>query len=274
MTRILGVHGVGNHRPGETVAEASTQLSTIWRKHLSANLPALGPVDVSYYADLLRAANRQGIDDLDNLPEDAEQMLRSWLGSLDLPVEGRQGWGTWPVRQALAWVAERRKLSPRLVNLFVAKFFREVATYLDPADDSARTSARARVVESLQTGNTKVVIAHSLGSIVTYEALWTCPEIEVDLLVTLGSPLALPHAVFPRLRPAPENDRGARPPGVARWVNLADPGDLVAVPRFGVSRRFADVDVDEHSVVHAFDFHLVSNYLSCPRLVTTLAEHL
>lgn len=274
MTRIIGVHGVGNHRPGETAEQAARQLSTIWRRHLSAKLPDICTVDVAYYADQLRTPGRQGIDDLDNLPADAEQMLRTWLESLELPTQGRQGWGTWPLRQALAWVAERRGLSPRLVNLFVATFFREVATYLRPTDDSARTAARERVVHTLRAGGANVVIAHSLGSVVAYEALWACPDVPVDLLVTLGSPLALPHAVFPRLRPAPADDRGARPPSVARWVNLADPGDLVAVPLFGVSRRFADVDVDEHSVAHAFDFHLVSNYLSCTRLESALTEHL
>ena len=274
MHRIIGVHGVGNHRPGETADQAARQLSAVWQRRLAMNLPDISNVNVAYYADQLRVAGRQGADDLDNLPEDAERMLRLWLESLEPPLDGRQGWGTWPLRQALAWVAERRKLSPRLVNLFVTTFFREVATYLNPADDSARTAARERVIETLRGGEARVVIAHSLGSVVAYEALWACPDVEVDLLVTLGSPLALPHAVFPRLRPAPEGNRGARPPGVTRWVNLADPGDLVAVPRHGISRRFVGVEVDEHSVVHAFDFHLVSNYLSCAKLVSTLAEHI
>ncbi|WP_340687871.1 serine peptidase [Amycolatopsis coloradensis] len=273
MLQIIGVHGVGNHRPGETVEHAALQLSTVWRRHLSTGFPAIQSIDVAYYADQLRAPGRQGGDDLDNLPPEAEQMLRAWLESLDLPIQGRQGWGTWPLRQVLSWVAERRGLSPRLVNMFVATFFREVAAYLNPDDDSARTAARERVVHTLRSRHAKVVIAHSLGSVVAYEALWECQDVPVDLLITLGSPLALPHAVFPRLCPPPADGRGARPPGVARWVNLADPGDLVAVPPFGVSRRFADVDVDEHSVAHAFDFHLVSNYLSCARVASVLTEY-
>ncbi|MFE5564856.1 serine peptidase [Amycolatopsis japonica] len=273
MSRIIGVHGVGNHRPGETPEQAGRALSAIWQRHLSDHLPEPCVVEVAYYADHLRTPGKQGTDGLDNLPEDAEQMLRTWLESLDLPVQGRQGWGTWPIRQALAWVAERRRLSPHLVNLFVATFFREVATYLGRTEDPARTAARDRVVRAIREKETNVVIAHSLGSVVAYEALWACKDVQVDLLITLGSPLALPHAVFPRLRPAPADDLGARPPGVARWVNIADPGDLVAVPRFGVSRRFSGVDVDEHSVVHAFDFHLAANYLACDALASVLSEH-
>jgi hypothetical protein len=88
--------------------------------------------------------------------------------------------------------------------------------------------------------------------------------------VTLGSPLALPHAVFERLDPAPVAERGVKPAGVTRWINLADPGDLVALPVKGISRKFDGVGLDDHAVVHAFGFHLVSNYLKCPKLADAL----
>ena len=118
-----------------------------------------------------------------------------------------------------------------------------------------------------------MVLAHSLGSVVTYETLWHNDDLEVDLLVTLGSPLALPHAVFPRLDPAPSDGVGCRPPNVKRWVNIADVGDLVAIPAGGVPRRFTGVAADHASVIHAFDFHLVANYLGCAPLVAELSAH-
>lgn len=273
MTRIVGVHGVGNHRPGETPEQAGQHLSDIWRRHLSANTPWIRDVEVAYYADELRSPGRQGSDDLAGLSGEAELMTRIWLEQFGLPDGVRQGWGTWPLRQALAWLSERRGLSPRMVELFVSAFFSEVSTYLGQTGASARTKARNRVVEAVRRQRPTIVIAHSLGSVVAYEALWVCQDVPVELLVTLGSPLALPHAVFPRLDPSPTETRGARPPSVATWVNLADPGDLVALPPKGVSRRFTGVDADQHDVVHAFDFHLASNYLSCTRLATVLHEH-
>lgn len=100
------------------------------------------------------------------------------------------------------------------------------------------------------------------------------PDLKIDLLVTLGSPLALPQAILPRLRPTPADGRGARPPGVARWVNLADPGDIVAVPKGGISRTFEGVDTDEHTVIGAFDFHLAKNYLAHQRLGEILRDTL
>jgi hypothetical protein len=276
MTRILGVHGVGNHRPDEAADEASRRLSGIWHRHLSTVLPALAAqqVEVAYYADRLCRPGRQGGQGLEDLSDDAESMLRQWMETFGLPDASRQGWGTMPLRQALAWIAERRRLSPKLVELFVAVFFREVAAYLDPADQSARRAARARVVTTLRRHAPKVVLAHSLGSVVAYEALWCCPDVEIDLLVTLGSPLALPHAVFHRLYPAPEDGHGMRPSNVARWVNIADPGDLVALPPRGVSRRFRDVNADVHDLVHAFDFHLAGNYLKCAQLTTLLRAYI
>lgn len=65
----------------------------------------------------------------------------------------------------------------------------------------------------------------------------------VELLVTLGSPLGLPGDM---LNPAPNRGWGSRPPGLARWVNIAGHGDLMAVPR-----RLGDqFDVDSHHEDH------------------------
>jgi pimeloyl-ACP methyl ester carboxylesterase len=126
------------------------------------------------------------------------------------------------------------------------------------------------VVNAVVEHRPDIVIAHSLGSVVAYEALWAHQDTPVDLLITIGSPLALPHAVFPRLSPAPEQGKGARPPAVRQWINIADPGDLVAIPPKGVARQFTGVDRDEHTAIHAFDFHFVRNYLSTKLLNSIL----
>ncbi|MFD6194317.1 serine peptidase [Streptomyces sp. NPDC060275] len=272
MLRIVGVHGVGNLRPGRTAEVAGRQLSAIWRRHLGRGpigLPAYEfEISMAYYADHL-AAGAQGVDDsLETLPADAEAMVRAWIGELALPADQPQGLATWPVRQMVGWLAERRHISPALTELFVSRFFREVAAYFRPGP--ARVAARETVSYAIREQRPDVVIAHSLGSVVAYEALWHDPQPEVQLLVTLGSPLALPHAVYPRLSPSTDGGGGGRPPGVRRWVNIADPGDLVALPARGISRGFSPVDADLYDVVHAFDFHLVANYLACDRLADTL----
>ncbi|MEH1098311.1 hypothetical protein V6V16_03910 [Micromonospora sp. CPCC 205561] len=265
----MGVHGVGNHRPSATSTQAGEQLSAIWGRALARGFP--GPVDlcVAYYADHLQPGGRQGADD--DLPPEARELLEAWLAQLDLPPGVTQGNATRPFRQIIGWIAERRQLAPRLVELFVTTFFREVARYL--GGDGVRQASRDAVAATIRTHQPSVVLAHSLGSVVTYETLWHHPDLEVDLLVTLGSPLAMPHAVFPRLDPAPVAGLGCRPPNVRRWVNIADVGDLVAIPAGGVPTRFVDVAADHTAAIHAFDFHLVANYLACPPLAAELSAH-
>jgi hypothetical protein len=277
MTRILGVHGVGNYRAGLDPAGAARRLASTWQRALAGGPLADGSgvkLAVAYYAHHLRVAGSQGVDgDLDELDPTAREMAYAWIDAIGLPEDRVQGPGTYPLRQALAWLAARRRLSPRLLEWFVATFFGEVARYLRAGPNDTRDAIRATVHGAIQNHGARIVIAHSLGSVVAYEALWQLPT-EIDLLITMGSPLAMPHAVFPRLTPAPVDGLGARPPGVHRWVNLADLGDLIAIPIRGISQQFHHVNQDVHCSVHAFDFHLVANYLKTPTLAEVLRPHL
>jgi hypothetical protein len=269
MMRVVGVHGVGNYRPSVTPAQAGEQLSAIWCRALARRFPARADLTVAYYADHLNPCGRQGAED--GLQPEARELLAAWLEQLGVPPAVAQGKATRPIRQALAWIAERRRLTPRLVELFVTTFFREAARYLHT--DEVRRASRNTVAATIRTHRPSVVLAHSLGSVVTYETLWHNEDLELDLLVTLGSPLALPHALFPRLDPTPVDGLGARPPNVRRWVNIADTGDLIAIPPGGVPLRFTGVAADHTSAIHAFDFHLAANYLACPPLAAELSAH-
>lgn len=73
---------------------------------------------------------------------------------------------------------------------------------------------------------TRVVIGHSLGSVVSYLALVRHPEWAVPNLVTLGSPLATAR-VLPSLDTIGPDGFGAWPPALQRWVNVAAHNDPV-----------------------------------------------
>lgn len=87
----------------------------------------------------------------------------------------------------------------------------------------------------LQAPGPKVVVGHSLGTIVAYNLLareGQANKWEVPLLMTLGSPLAI-TMIKESLRPVNS------PTCVGKWVNALDPADIVALyplakPRFGV----------------------------------------
>ena len=60
---------------------------------------------------------------------------------------------------------------------------------LRPAIPQGPRTARARqtVADAIDRHRPEVVVAHSLGSVVTYETLWAHPGPDVELLVTLGA---------------------------------------------------------------------------------------
>ena len=103
----------------------------------------------------------------------------------------------------------------------------QVARYLarGEADAAGRTlDERIRAVVASAFGpGPAVVVAHSLGTVVSYETLHE-HQGDVPLWVTLGSPLALRSVVWPKLRPAPPTT----PPQVRRWLNYWDRDDIVA----------------------------------------------
>ncbi|MFE0449250.1 hypothetical protein [Streptomyces fungicidicus] len=82
--------------------------------------------------------------------------------------------------------------------------------------------ARRRVLEGVDPRRPLVVIAHSLGSVVAFEALHDHPG-RVPLFVTLGSPLATATAVLQRIVPQPPRT----PAPVERWLNFWDRDDIV-----------------------------------------------
>jgi pimeloyl-ACP methyl ester carboxylesterase len=103
----------------------------------------------------------------------------------------------------------------------------QVARYLarsEPDTDLRTLDTRIRRVLAAALGpGPTVVIAHSLGTVVSFETLHECTSV-VPLWVTLGSPLAMRAFVWPKVRPRPP----ATPDMVLRWLNYWDRDDIIA----------------------------------------------
>lgn len=283
VVSFAGVHGIGNHKYLKTakgdLRGATGAVGADWSDWIGRGLRTAevalrerGPVPVAYYADCLFRGEPMGAEDPARLTPFGQELLAAWIEEVRLSQEDAvgaaaalapQGRLTLPLRSMTQWFTERfGRQSLRIVTAAVA----ELATYFDPDFPDARQAARERVASMLRRHRPRVLLAHSLGSVVAYEALMAEPDLGVELFVTLGSPLAMKSVVFDRLSPAPA-DRGAKPQGVATWVNIADRGDPVAVPRKGVSRRFSDVARDRESSIHLVDPHRAKSYLRCRELV-------
>ncbi|MET8940468.1 hypothetical protein ABZX28_26200 [Streptomyces rubiginosohelvolus] len=287
--RVVAVHGIGNSF-GAGISDARKEelralKATAWARDLATGLEISTDrldVDFAYYADRLRrpgppAQGELGGDFLDD-PQ-AQEMLDAWARELGVPHEVTQGRATVPLRGLASWMARRFDLAEGPLRIFIQTFCAEVTAYLRAADAPERIAAREEVAGRIAKFQPRVVVAHSLGSVVAYEALHARPDLQPELLLTLGSPLALPNVIFERLVPTPRasdsvQPRGAALPGTTRWVNIADPGDLVAIPP-RLDKFFAGIALDHTTAISAlFHFHHAANYLRCATTAVTIAPYL
>ncbi|MGW3819652.1 hypothetical protein [Streptomyces sp. NPDC005046] len=285
--RIVAVHGVGNSFGAGISSPRLEELRALkaaaWARQLGNGLgvpPERIDLDFAYYADKLHSGPpAQGQSDGDYLDDPlAQEMLAAWAQELDVPDEVSQGHATVPLRALSSWVADKFDLMEGPLRVFLRMVFPEVAAYMRADDAPERAAAREEVAARIARHRPGIVIAHSLGSVVAYEALHAHPELQPDLFLTLGSPLAMPRVVFDRLIPAPRPTgpavQGVRLPGRSRWVNIADPGDPLAVPP-QLSSHFDGIVLDHTTVISPlFRFHHATNYLQSAATAATVAPYL
>ena len=138
------------------------------------------------------------------------------------------------VQAALAALSGSRFLAGT-TERFLIFWLRQVRAYFTRPE--LREEIQQRFAQVIGP-DTEVVVAHSLGSVVAYEALCAHPDWNVRGLVTLGSPLAIRNIILDRLRPAPQRLAGSWratwPSQLTSWTNIADRADFVAlVKRLG-----------------------------------------
>ncbi|OPG04466.1 hypothetical protein [Microbispora sp. GKU 823] len=265
MTSIVGVHGIGKYHyyeeAGGSAGGAAETMRAKWNAYLHQGLTGRTDgagdyfAEIAYYAHHLHTGPQKPPRQME---APAKLVLADWAVQLGGPFRDVAGESLTGLAHRLAeWLLTR--MGPQAVR-FAQDFCPEVAAYLGGGDPRVR--AREAVADVVRRRRPRVVVAHSLGSVVTYEALWAHPDLSVELLVTLGSPLGMRDVVFERLAPVPVRGRGARPPGVRRWINIADKDDIAAIPAV-LASCFDGVDRDVSCDIDWLDFHTVRNYLRC-----------
>ena len=132
----------------------------------------------------------------------------------DVKERGPLNWG-WV--QAILRVLDETSAGEAILD----KFTRDVAVYLS-------YPAVARQIDAIVAGEIGpepgVVVAHSLGTVVTYNVLrGAAKDVQVPLFMTLGSPLGL-SSIRSKLGTPRE-----KPGRVDTWVNAYDDDDVVAL---------------------------------------------
>jgi hypothetical protein len=270
--RIVGVHGVGRYRPGIAAGLAAERLGVAWAGYLAgAGLPI--DLRMAYYAGFLHATAQATGDGLDDLTAAGRDMFDAWAGHLGAHSDdlAQASWSI-PARIVVDRIARQRQLDPVPLRRLIGVFLREATAYLRAPDAPCRLAARQEVARTIDEHRPAIVIAHSFGSVVAYEALLAYPAVHTDLLITVGSPLGMTGVVFERLVPAPVAGLGIRPPNVRRWINIADPGDIVTVPR-PFTRRFQPDHNHDDQHIHWLDFHSARRYLSAAPTLSSLRSY-
>ena len=189
--KILCVHGVGRHLPGAPWQNA-------WQEAVQTALSAIGSdvqaeLDFVLLDDLFAAHPIKPLDVLQALG----QLLGSGVGSLLRRERGLMDGVRWTAGMVVQWVE----------------------------NEALRAATRARLAEKLQAFNPQVVLAHSLGSLVSYDCFTepaTADLIAGRSFLSLGSQIGNPFVrgnfakgYLTPLSPA------------RRWVHLYNPNDRV-----------------------------------------------
>lgn len=277
MPRMLGVHGIAQQFKG------SYELETVWFDALRDGLVTAGyrplavslaPTDmrVAYFGGLFRPKGAMAGGEPPYTVADIRPGLESGLltefyqAALEQdsalgPPPGAMGPGRVAAQVMLERLLHSRTFAKVAQRGFIGNL-KQVTAFL--AASEVKEQVLQRVAAEV-TQDTKVIIGHSLGSVVVYEYIARYRPPQVELLVTLGSPLGIPNLVFDKLTPAPANGLGAWPGTVTGWVNVSDPDDIVALrkrlaPLFPAPGGAAGVE--DHLVDNGEEPHSVSRYLN------------
>lgn len=241
VKRVLFVHGRGQG------GRSSDALKAEWMGALQQGTAAIGrtvPADLElafpFYGDVLERFAAQfdtpPVSDMQarGSPQDDEflafqaefaEALRKQAGITDAQVDAEYGPNPAP-RGPLNWqwvqaiLRAIDKHSPGMGQKTLEAFTRDVFLYVTRV---AVRDAIDGIVSAALAEEPTVVVSHSLGTVVAYSVLRSERRaLQVPLLVTLGSPLAV-RSVRDHFRPL------AFPGPVGAWYNAFDRRDVVSL---------------------------------------------
>jgi pimeloyl-ACP methyl ester carboxylesterase len=202
MARVVAVHGAFNELwgPHEIAARWLPALRDgLWKVGASIDD---GDFAVCFYGDLFRH---------DPEREDPDAVAATRAGAAEL-LASLPGGDVLDHLQAQAGAA----MYDRTLDL--------VAAMADKEELAEQVTGRVLAVVG---PDTRVIVAHSLGTLISYRALCLHPEWGVDTFVTLGSPLGNPMMRAALYRGAAQHET-PWPGSIRRWVNVAAVGDVAA----------------------------------------------
>ena len=243
---IIGVHGLGN-KPPEPILERW------WKASILEGLEFMGwqkrqvNFDLLYWADILylHPENPNLTDEDDDLYVDhpyypAAESIRKAPGKLKIKFHHYLD----KLMEEVFLNDDMTINFSSITDKIIHRYFRDLESYykakyagVDGQEYSARDRIRNRLADLLKKHRRKdiLLIAHSMGSIVAYDVLTqVAPEIKINTLVTIGSPLGNP-IVMSRIAAEQSSSQNQvsrlkTPENVMKkWFNLSDLDDRITI---------------------------------------------
>lgn len=150
-------------------------------------------------------------------------------------------------KEAHSWRRRRARLLYSLGDLFpflislvsdpaITSTIAETLSYFQNRDGigaRVRETLKAPLRAAFAAGEPVLLIAHSMGSVIAYDALWELWHEEhnrgrVEVFLTLGSPLGMRYAQK-RLVGFRNHGHARFPGNIRHWINVSTEGDLTAL---------------------------------------------
>ena len=283
MATIVGVHGIGQRSKSEDILHAE------WFPPLCEGIESIGMPGVLpeqlkcvFYGDLFLDSGTRSFGQEWTMDDLTEKWEQEFAGELD--AEAARVLGEDPEeRVRFVRISGMTQLGFRFLlrvpgfgslteSTVINWFVKEAYRYMH--DPEIRETARQRIVDAI-TDDTRIVFAHSLGTVAAYEALALSRK-KIDLFITAGSPLGIPRLFYEKLHPELEhNERRGWPVNVKRWVNLSQPGDVVCL-RKSLRDLFYEyrAEIEDHLLPNPgyFRAHDADNYLRSPEAAKAVAS--
>ncbi len=252
---IIGIHGLSN-KPTKFV------LASYWKRSLEEGLKNVGysdeiPFESVHWADLLYKHPLHECKDFDfDSLFNEEPYVPAKDGALREYIDSRKDDLMASALSAIGDMVDYLKRhydTNKLADWVLRKWLKDLAFYYATArclrDRNGNLGPASEVLQrELLTalrkhkGKDIMLIAHSMGSIISYDTLWNIGQSEaeedadlvVPYFVTIGSPLGLPHVkhkIIETCQDDGENEAAqvCTPPIVTKsWMNYADRKDPVA----------------------------------------------
>ena len=168
-------------------------------------------------------------------------------------------------------------LIPHVANERMRLHLRDLRRYLRNRNEVAEHT-RNILKTSLRKAHDEqrpiLLIAHSMGSVIAYEALWQMSRanreaMRIDLLLTMGSPLGQRY-MQRRIKGRDGIGSVRYPNNVHRWINLSAAGDLTAIDP-SLQNDFGDMLRD--GLVESIDDRRTYNWFRLDGVLNPHAEY-